>query len=111
MSLIDRMIRAAKLDVSLYEEVEADPAATNQALLVVVVARSSRRGKNTRYLRSVLPSTMLKRRSLKGAANWAVGSPFHRYLLKSHGFSVKVEHAAHQRLTDARDDFDGFQRL
>jgi len=32
------MIRAAKLDVSLYEEVEADPAATNQALLVVVVA-------------------------------------------------------------------------
>jgi len=38
MSLTDRMIRAAKLDVSLYEEVEADPAATNQALLVVVVA-------------------------------------------------------------------------
>ena len=38
MSLIDRMIRAAKLDVSLYEEVEVDPAATNQALLVVVVA-------------------------------------------------------------------------
>jgi len=38
MSLIDRMIRAAKLDVSLYEEVEIDPAATKQALLVVVVA-------------------------------------------------------------------------
>lgn len=38
MSLTDRMIRAAKLDVSLYEEVEADPAATNQALLVVIVA-------------------------------------------------------------------------
>jgi len=38
MSLTDRMIRAAKLDVSLYEEVEADPAAINQALLVVVVA-------------------------------------------------------------------------
>jgi len=38
MSLTDRMIRAARLDVSLYEEVEADPAAINQALLVVVVA-------------------------------------------------------------------------
>ena len=38
MSLIDRMIRAAMLDVSLYEEVEIDPAATNQALLVVVIA-------------------------------------------------------------------------
>jgi len=38
MSLIERMIRAAKLDASLYEEVEADPTATKQALLVVVVA-------------------------------------------------------------------------
>jgi len=36
--LIDRMIRAAKLDSSLYEEVEKDTAATNQALLVVVIA-------------------------------------------------------------------------
>ena len=32
------MLRAAKLDASLYEEVEKDVAATNQALLVVVVA-------------------------------------------------------------------------
>lgn len=32
------MIRAAKLDVSLYEEVERDPTATSQALLVVVIA-------------------------------------------------------------------------
>jgi len=32
------MIRAAKLDVSLYEEVEKDPEATNQALLVVFIA-------------------------------------------------------------------------
>ena len=38
MSLTERMIRAAKLDVSLYEEVERDPTATNQALLVVVIA-------------------------------------------------------------------------
>ena len=32
------MIRAAKLDVSLYEEVEKDATATNQAVLVVVIA-------------------------------------------------------------------------
>jgi hypothetical protein len=36
-SLTDRMQRAAKLDVHLYEEVEADANATNQALLVVVL--------------------------------------------------------------------------
>jgi hypothetical protein len=38
LGIVDRMFRAAKLDVSLYEEVEKDVAATNQALLVVVVA-------------------------------------------------------------------------
>jgi hypothetical protein len=37
-SMTNRMIRAAKLEVPLYEEVEADITATNQALLVVVVA-------------------------------------------------------------------------
>lgn len=36
--LVSRMIRAAKLDESLYEEVEVDPAATMQALIVVVIA-------------------------------------------------------------------------
>jgi hypothetical protein len=36
-SLTDRMLRAAKLDIHLYEEVEADTNATNQALLVVVL--------------------------------------------------------------------------
>ncbi len=36
-SITDRMIRAAKLDVSLYEEVETDLGATNQALTVVVL--------------------------------------------------------------------------
>ena len=35
--LVSRMIRAAKLDVSLYEEVEIDPAATSQALTVVII--------------------------------------------------------------------------
>ena len=38
MEIINRMIRAAKLDASLYEEVEKDVTATNQAILVVVIA-------------------------------------------------------------------------
>lgn len=37
-SLTDRMIRAARLDVALYNEVEADLSATNQALTVVVIS-------------------------------------------------------------------------
>jgi len=37
MAVLDRMVRAARLDVSLYEEVEKDAAATNQAILVVVI--------------------------------------------------------------------------
>ena len=36
-SLTDRMIRAARLDIGVYNEVEADLNATNQALTVVVV--------------------------------------------------------------------------
>ena len=34
----NRMIRAAKLDVSLYEEVEADKTAMGQAMLVVILS-------------------------------------------------------------------------
>jgi hypothetical protein len=37
-SLVDRMIRAAKLEVALYEEVEADTTATGQAMTVVVLS-------------------------------------------------------------------------
>ena len=37
-NLADRMIRAARLDVNLYEEVEADRGATKQAMLVVVLS-------------------------------------------------------------------------
>ena len=37
-SLVDRMIRAAKLDSHLYEEVEADTGAMGQAMLVVVLS-------------------------------------------------------------------------
>ena len=36
--LMDRMIRAAKLDVNLYEEVEADKGALGQAMVVVVIS-------------------------------------------------------------------------
>lgn len=35
-SIVGRMVRAARLDASLYEEVEHDPDATKQALIVVV---------------------------------------------------------------------------
>jgi len=35
---VDRMIRAAKLDVNLYEEVEADKGALGQAMAVVVMS-------------------------------------------------------------------------
>ena len=37
-SLINRIFRAAKLDVSLYEEVEADNTAMRQAMLVVILS-------------------------------------------------------------------------
>ena len=37
-NLFDRMIRAARLDVSLYEEVERDTTATSQALTVVILS-------------------------------------------------------------------------
>jgi hypothetical protein len=36
--LLSRMVRASKLDVSLYEEVEADRGAMGQAVLVVVIS-------------------------------------------------------------------------
>ena len=36
--LIDRMVRAARLDASLYEEVEADVSATSQAAIVVILS-------------------------------------------------------------------------
>ena len=37
-SFLDRMLRAAKLDVNLYEEVEADTGAMRQAMGVVVLS-------------------------------------------------------------------------
>lgn len=35
--MVERMIRAARLDVDLYEEVEANPALTQEAITVVVI--------------------------------------------------------------------------
>ena len=40
-SITDRMVRAAKLDVDLYEEVEADTTANRQAFLVVLIASTA----------------------------------------------------------------------
>lgn len=37
-SLIDRMVRASKLDINLYEEVEADKNSMGQAIAVVVLS-------------------------------------------------------------------------
>ncbi len=37
-SLIDRMVRASKLDINLYEEVEADKSSMGQAITVVVLS-------------------------------------------------------------------------
>ncbi len=37
-SMVDRIVRAAKLDAQLYEEVEADKGALGQAMAVVVLA-------------------------------------------------------------------------
>ena len=37
-TFIDRIVRAAKLDVNLYEEVEADKSALGQAMAVVVIS-------------------------------------------------------------------------
>ena len=36
-TLINKMVRAAKLDVNLYESVEADTKATKEALIVVII--------------------------------------------------------------------------
>jgi hypothetical protein len=37
-SLVDRMVRAARLDATVYEEVEADTTAMGQAMLVVILS-------------------------------------------------------------------------
>ncbi len=39
--LFDRMMRAARLETMLYEEVEHDPGATSQAMVVVLIPSTS----------------------------------------------------------------------
>ena len=41
MALVDGMIRASRLDVSLYEEVEKDTNETQNALIVVIIAAAA----------------------------------------------------------------------
>ncbi len=40
-TFVERMIRAAKLDVSLYEEVEADKTATLQSMMVIILSSAA----------------------------------------------------------------------
>ena len=70
----DRMIRAAKLDVSLYEEVEADTGAMGQAMGVVVLSSIAAgvgvitRGGGAGVIPSILLSTLF---ALIGWFVWA----------------------------------------
>src|SRR5262245_49502291 len=41
MAITDRMVRASKGDISLYEEVEHDPGATTEALMVIIATAIS----------------------------------------------------------------------
>src|SRR4030081_62682 len=72
--ITDRMMRAARLEVPLYEEVEADTTATNQALMVVViVAVASGIGAAI----GASPSTLVPRLIgilINGLISWAVWS-------------------------------------
>src|SRR5919198_213163 len=74
--LVDRMVRAAKLEVPLYEEVEADVTATNQALLVVVL------GSLASGIGAALGATM------SGAAGNAAGSLISGVLMALIGWAV-----------------------
>ena len=98
-SLKDRMIRAAKLDVRLYEEVEADKGAMTQAMTVVILsALAAGIGSANVGLLGMVISTIA---ALIGWYVWAfltyfIGTKFlaepqtradHRELLRTIGFS------------------------
>ena len=96
----NRMIRAAKLDVQLYEEVEADQGATGQAMTVVILSAAAAGigSANAFSLTSFLIGTI---GALGGWYVWAfltyfIGTRFlpepqtradHRELLRTIGFS------------------------
>jgi hypothetical protein len=68
-SLMERAIGAAKLDPAIYEEVEHDPAAMNQAVtIVVVVALAAGIGAATNGLLAIVLGVIL---SLVGWCIWA----------------------------------------
>ena len=81
-SIFNRAMRAARLEVPLYEEVEADITATNQALLVVIMVAvasgvgaaigASFAGASTGGLIARLASGLLS-----ALIGWAVGSNWH----------------------------------
>ena len=98
-SLQDRMIRAAKLDVQLYEEVEADQGATAQAMTVVILsALAAGIGSANAGLLGIVIGTIA---ALMGWYVWAfltyfIGTKFlpepqtradHRELMRTIGFS------------------------
>ena len=98
-SIQDRMIRAAKLDVHLYEEVEADRSAMTQAMTVVILsALAAGIGNANVGLVGMVSSTIA---ALIGWYVWAfltyfIGTKFlaepqtrsdHRELLRTIGFS------------------------
>jgi hypothetical protein len=98
-SLQDRMIRAAKLDVQLYEEVEADQGAMAQAMTVVILS-SLAAGIGTANV-GLLGMVFVLIWALLGWYAWAfltyfIGTKFlaepqtradHRELLRTIGFS------------------------
>src|ERR1700730_12746455 len=74
-SIVNRMMRAARLEVPLYEEVEADLTATNQALLVVaLVAVASGIGAGIAGASSGRLLGALVGGVLSGLLGWAVWS-------------------------------------
>ena len=98
-SLQDRMIRAAKLDVQLYEEVEADQGAMAQAMTVVILSALAAGIGNANVGLVGMVSSMIA--ALIGWSVWAfltyfIGTKFlaepqtradHRELLRTIGFS------------------------
>ncbi len=74
-SLGDRMIRAAKLDRDLYEEVEADTGATGQAMLVVVLSSELR--SQDRRIPGYLHRDSLETRFVQDSIAW-IGNHRHR---------------------------------
>lgn len=70
-SIVDRIIRAARLDAALYEEVEADSTATGQAA-IVVIASSLAAGLGSMFGAGVGGLVLATTSALLGWVVWAV---------------------------------------